>query len=118
MTLRSGGKTKKLWLSIIPAQRLSEQRFGTTPKRCELQLFFAAIRQAIRRWKAIHLRRLNMQFQQDWPKDKTITGLSIFGGKLRKIRSTDLNGAPLEGSTNFLCRSSFGLYVNGKLSIS
>ena len=49
-----------------------------------------------------------MQFQQDWPKDKTITGLSIFGGKLRKICSTDLNGAPLEGSTNFLYRSSFG----------
>ena len=53
---------------------------GTTPppKRCELQLFFAGIRQAVRRLKALHLGSLNMQFQQDWPKDKKITPLLIF----------------------------------------
>ena len=67
---RIGPKTKKLWLLIIQARTLSEQaRLGTTPKRCELQLFFAGIAQAIRRWKALDLGSLNMQFQQDWPKD-------------------------------------------------
>ena len=67
---RIGRKTKKVMAfdnsgtnAVWPA------RLGTTPKRCELQLFFAGIRQAIWRYKAIHLRRLNMQFQQDWPKD-------------------------------------------------
>ena len=61
-------------------------RLGATPKRCELQLFLAGIRQAVRRLKGLHLGRLNMQFQQDWPKDKKITALSIFWrGKLRKI---------------------------------
>ena len=45
-----------------------------------------------------------MQFQQDCPKDKNITALSIFWRK--EIRSTENYGAPLEGSTIFLCRSS------------
>ena len=56
-------------------------RLGTTPKRCKLQLFLAEIRQAVRRYKAIHLRRLNMQFQQDCPKDEKITALLIFWRK-------------------------------------
>ena len=43
-----------------------------------MQLFCAGIRQAVRRLKAIHLGRLNVQFQKDWPKDKKITALSIF----------------------------------------
>ena len=46
---------------------------GPTPKVCELQLFFAALRLAIHRWKAFDLGTLNMQFQQDGPKDKQIT---------------------------------------------
>ena len=50
-----------------------------------------------------------MQFQQDWPKDKKITALLIFlPENLEKIRSTELNGAALEGSTIFVCRSSLG----------
>ena len=49
-----------------------------------------------------------MQFQQDWPKDKKITALSIFWRKTKKFRSTELYGAALEGSTIFLCRSSLG----------
>ena len=68
-----GRNTKKLWLSIIPAQSPSEQP-GLEPP----QLFFAKIRQAIRRLKAIQLGRLNMQFQQDWPKDKKIKAHLIF----------------------------------------
>ena len=47
-------------------------RLGTTPKTCELPLFFAAIGQAIHGWKALDLGSLNMQFQQDWPKDKKL----------------------------------------------
>ena len=50
-----------------------------------------------------------MQFQQDCPKDKKITALLIFWPEnLEKIRSTELYGAALEGSTNFLCGSSLG----------
>ena len=48
-----------------------------------------------------------MQFQEDWPKDKKITALLIFlAENLEKFRSTEHYGAPLEGSTIFLCRSS------------
>ena len=51
-----------------------------------------------------------MQFQQDWPKDKKITALSIFlAENLGKFRSTEHYGAPLEGSTIFLCRSSLDM---------
>ena len=50
-----------------------------------------------------------MQFQQDWPKDKKMTALSIFWRKTEKFRSTEhYGGAPLEGSTIFLRRSSLG----------
>ena len=49
-----------------------------------------------------------MQFQQDWPKDKRIAALSFFWRKTEKIRSTEHYGAPLEGSTIFLRRSSLG----------
>ena len=51
---------------------------GPTPKRCELPLFLAALGQAIHGWKALDLGSLDMQFQQDWPKDKKITALLIF----------------------------------------
>ena len=46
-----------------------------------------------------------MEFQQDWPKDKKLQ-LLIFWLKTEKFRSTELYGAPLEGSTIFLNRSS------------
>ena len=49
-----------------------------------------------------------MEFQQDCPKDKKITTLLIFWWKTEKFRSTEHYGAPLEGSTIFLCRSSLG----------
>ena len=51
---------------------------GPTPKRCELPLFLAALGQAMRGLKALDLGSLNMQFQQDWPKDKHITALLSF----------------------------------------
>ena len=50
-----------------------------------------------------------MHFQQDCPKDKTITALLIFlPENLEKFLSTELYGAALEGSRNFRCRSSLG----------
>ena len=50
-----------------------------------------------------------MQFQQDCPKDKTNYSSFIFlPENFEKFRSTELNGAALEGSTIFLCRSSLG----------
>ena len=47
-----------------------------------------------------------MQFQQEWPKDKKITAISIFWLKTEKFRSTEHYGAALEGLTISLCRSS------------
>ena len=49
-----------------------------------------------------------MQFQQDCPKDKKITALNFFEENLEKFRSTEHYGAPLEGSTIFLCSISLG----------
>ena len=73
------------------------------------QLFLASLGQVIRCSKAVNLGSLNMQFQHDWPKDKKITALLIFWPEnLEKYRSTEHYGAPLEGSTFFLCRSSLG----------
>ena len=86
-------------------------RLGTTPKRFELQLFFAGIGQATYCWKALGLGRLDVQFQEDWPKDKKYSSFNFLAENLEKFRSTELYGAALEGSTIFLCRSSLGSTV-------
>ena len=59
-----------------------------------------------------------MQFQQDWPKDKEKTALSIFWRKTEKFRSTEHYGSVLEESTFFLCRSFLGSTAmeNGRLA--
>ena len=50
-----------------------------------------------------------MQIQQDWPNDKkNYSSFNFLPENLEKFRSTKLYGAPLEGSTNFLYRSSLG----------
>ena len=54
MAFGSSG-TKAVWAAPL----------GTTPKRCELQLFVAGIQQAVQRLKALDLGRLNVQFQHD-----------------------------------------------------
>ena len=48
-----------------------------------------------------------MQFQRDWLKDKKKSSFNFLAENLQKFRSTEHYGAPLEGSTIFLCRSSF-----------
>ena len=75
---------------------------GETPKRCEPQLFLAALGQVICCSKALDLGSLNMQFQHDWPKEKNTALLIFLPQNLEKYRSTELYDAPLEGSTNFL----------------
>ena len=79
---------------------------GPTPKRCEPQLFLAALGQVISRLKALDLGSPNRQFQHDWPKDKKLQLLIFLPENLEKHRSTELYDAPLEGLTIFLYRSS------------
>ena len=62
----------KVVLSALP---------GPTPKRCEPQLFLAALGQVVCCWKALDFGSLNMQFKHDWPKVKKITALKFFGLK-------------------------------------
>ena len=47
-----------------------------------------------------------MEFQQDCPKDKKIYSSFNFLAEKEEFRSTELYGAALEGSTNFLNRGS------------
>ena len=113
-----GCKTKKLWLSIILARRPSEQPgLGPPQKRCELPLFFAAIQQAVRRWEALDLKSLNMQFQQDWPKDKKLQ-LFVFARKLRKNSRDWTLWRASRGSDHISLSQLYIPYVFGKLSIS
>ena len=50
-----------------------------------------------------------MQFQQDWPKDKkNYSSFNFLTENLEKFRPPEHYGAPLEGSTIFLCRSPLG----------
>ena len=51
----------------------------------------------MRVWKALDLGSLNMQFQQDWPKEKNYSFFKFLPENLEKFRSTELYGAPLEG---------------------
>ena len=48
-----------------------------------------------------------MEFQHDCPKDEKLQ-LFFLRENLEKIRLSEVYGAALEGSTIFLCRSSFG----------
>ena len=77
---------------------------GPTPKRCELPVFLAALGQAVRGWKALSLGSLNMQFQQDWPKDEKITALLNFCRKTEKCRSTELYSSSSSSTRIFLTR--------------
>ena len=80
-----GVRERKIYIFHLRSGRnvVWAARLGTNPKRCELRLFFAGIRQAIRRWKALDLGSLDMQFQQDWPKDEKITALLNFCWKTK-----------------------------------
>ena len=102
---RTGRKKKVVAFDNSGMKAVWAAQLGTTPKRWELQLFFAAIWQDIWRWKALDLRSLNMYCQQDWSKDKKVQ-LFNFLQENKKNCSTELYGAPLDGSTFFLYGSS------------
>ena len=59
-----------------------------------------------------------MQFQQDCPKDKKITALSIFWRKTWKISLDGALWCASRGIDNFSLLQLYMPYVNGKLSIS
>ena len=99
------------------AKAISAAPLGTTPKRCELQLFFAGFRQAIWRWKALDLRRLNMQFQQDWPKIKELQLFQFLAENLQNFARLTIWCAS-RGIDNFSLSQLFGQYGNVKLSIT
>ena len=56
-----------------------------TPKRCEPQLFLAALGQVIRCSKALDLGSLDMQFQHDCQEIKNYSSFNFSALKLRKI---------------------------------
>ena len=60
----------------------------------------------VRRWKALDPGRLNTQFEQDWAEHKKLQLFYFLHENLENFRSTELNDAPLEGSTIFLYRNS------------
>ena len=106
---RIGPKTTKLWLSIVPARRPSEH-IGLGQPQKGVNCNFSSpefdkpygVRNSLSR-------TLKYVVQQGWPKNKKITALSIFlAENLENFRSTEHYGAPLEGSTIFLCRSFLG----------
>ena len=84
----TGRKTKKLQRSnLFPAKGI--------------EIFYTAT-QAIYGWKALDLGSLNMQFQQDAPRDKKLQLFKFFAQNLENFRLTELYDAPLEGSAIFL----------------
>ena len=83
-------------------------RLGITPKWCDLPVFLAAIGQAVRPSRALDLESPNMEFQQDWPRDKKIQLFSVFAWKLRKISLDRALSCASRGIENFLYRISTG----------
>ena len=81
---------------------------GTTPKRCELQLFLAGRNSTSRTaLESFPSRTLKYEVSAGLPDSQKITALLIFlPENLEKYRSTELYNAPLQGSTVFLYRSS------------
>ena len=110
-------KTKKLWLSIIPAvRRFYQPRLGKTQKRCEPQLFLASLGQVIRCSKALNLGSLNMQFQHEWPKDKKLQLFYFFCLKTEKYRRLSFMMRLERDQQFFLYRNSTSrtpLYTSG-----
>ena len=54
------------------------------------------------------MRRTLAKFGLPFEKAKNYSSFNILAENLEKLRSTELYGAALEGSTNFLCRSTLG----------
>ena len=106
---RIGPKTKKLWLSIVPARRRYEQP-GLGPPQKGVNCNFS--------WpefdKPYSVRKFSISEAKKWSfsriaqKIKKYSSFKFLAENLEKFRSTEPDGAALVGSTNFLCRSSLG----------
>ena len=72
-------------------------RLGTTPKGVNCNFSSPEFNKPYGVWK-LFISDVLMQFQQDWPKDKKVQ-LLIYWLETAKFRSTELDRAPLEGST-------------------
>ena len=106
---RIGPKTNKLWLSIIPAQTPSEQPgLGPPPKGVNCNFSSAKFD------KPYGVRKLSISdvyicsFIMIGQKIKNYSSFNFLTENLENFRLTELYGVPLEGSTIFLYRSSFG----------
>ena len=64
------------------------------------------------------MRRTLAKFVLPFEKAKNYSSFNFLAEYLEKFRSTELDGAALEGLTFFSLSQLFGLYVNGKLSVS
>ena len=84
-------------------------RLGTTPKRCELQLFFRRNSTSHTALQSYPSRTLKYAVSAGLAKRlKNYSSFNFLAENLENFRSTELYGADLEGSTIFLCRSSLG----------
>ena len=106
---RIGPKTKKLWLSKVPVQRPSEEPdFGPPSKGVNCNLSWPEFD------KSYRVRKLSISdakicsFSRICQKIKNYSSFNFLVENLEKFRSTEHYGAPLKGSTIFLCRSSLG----------
>ena len=111
-----GPKTKKLWLLKIPARRPSEQP-GLGPPQKGVNCNFSSPQfNKPSALESSRSRTLKYAVQQDWPKDKrNYSSFNFLAENIEKFCSTELYGAPLEGSTIFLycsstCRMSMESY--------
>ena len=101
-----GRKTKKLWLSINPAQR---QWPGTTHKKVWTTTFLRRNSTSHTSLESSRSRKLKYAVLAGLAKRrKNYSSLKFLPENLEKFRSTELYDAPLEGSTIFLYHSSLG----------
>ena len=105
---RIGPKTKKLWLSIAQVQWLSEQPGLGPPQKGVNCNFFrrnSTSRTALESYPSRTLKyAVSAGLAKRWKKYSSFKFLV----ETEKFLSTDHSGAAREGSTIFLCRSSFG----------
>ena len=104
---RIGPKTKKLWLSIVPVQRPSEQPgFGPPQKGVNCNFSSPEFHKPYA-LESYPSRTLKHAVSAGLPKrQKNYSSFNFLPENLEKFRSTELYGAALDGLTIFIGRSS------------
>ena len=104
---RLGPKTKKLWLLIVPALRRSYQPgLGKPQKGVNCNFSWPDFEKPHGVWKLSISDAKISSFSRIAQKIKNTALLIFLPENLEKLRLTELYGAPLEGSSIFLYRSS------------